>query len=324
MISRKHIMRAVEPESKTAGRIDPVSDPGPVGRFAPSPTGELHFGSLVAAVGSFLEARTRGGRWLVRIEDIDPPREVAGAARRQLAVLARFGMRPDEPVSYQSDFRARHDAAIERLLELGAAFPCACTRKDLSAGGIYPGTCRRGLPAGRSARSIRFAVADTAVEFRDRALGHQRQQPSHQSGDFIIRRADDLIAYQLAVVVDDAAAGVTEVVRGADLLESTGRQILLQRALGLNTPGYLHLPVVVDPQGRKLSKSHGADPVAVLSAPEALALALSALGHPPPSSARRLASLWDWAFTCWNRQRIPRGPVTVQDGRVESYTRQRP
>lgn len=323
MIFEKHIMRAVEPESKTAGRIGPDGDSRPVGRFAPSPTGELHFGSLVAAVGSFLEARTRAGRWLIRIEDIDPPRAVAGAAGRQLAVLEQFGMTPDEPVSYQSHFRDRHEAAIERLLELGAAFPCACSRKDLSADGIYPGTCRNGLPAGRRARSVRFAVADTAVEFCDRAQGAQHQRPSHQSGDFIIRRADDLIAYQLAVVVDDAAAGVTEVVRGADLLDSTGRQILLQRALGLSTPGYLHLPLVVDRQGRKLSKSQADDPVAALPPRAALALALSALGHPPPSAARDLESLWDWAFGHWNRQRIPPGPVTVQDGRVESYTPQR-
>lgn len=317
----KHTMCAVEPDSKIADAPGATRGRSPIGRFAPSPTGELHFGSLVAAVGSFLDARARGGRWLVRIEDIDPPREVPGAAQRQLAALAGFGMKPDQPASHQRQFRQRHDAAVARLLDLAVAYPCGCTRKDLSPEGIYPGTCRNGIPAGRRPRSIRFAVGDQAVTFDDRALGRQRQVPARQSGDFIIRRADDLVAYQLAVVVDDAAAGITDVVRGADLLDSTGRQILLQQALGLSRPRYLHLPVVVDAHGRKLSKSQAADPVAALPVAAALRLALDALGHRPPAACRRLDALWRWAFEHWDPQRIPQGPVTLQDGHLESYTR---
>lgn len=313
-------MAAVEPDSKMLEAPCALEVSTPVGRFAPSPTGDLHFGSLVAAVGSFLDARARLGQWLVRIEDIDPPREVAGAAERQLAVLAKFGMTPDRPVMYQSRSRRRHEAAIDHLQELALAYACGCSRKDLPPDGIYPGTCRSGIPEGRRPRAIRFAVGETEVAFDDRALGLQRQVPARQSGDFIIRRADGLIAYQLAVVVDDAVAGVTDVVRGADLLDSTARQILLQRALGFSTPRYLHLPVIVDANGRKLSKSRAADPVAALPAGTTLALALEALGHPPPPGCQDLASLWTWALEHWKPARIPPGPVTVHDGRVESYT----
>ncbi|MFP4276310.1 MAG: tRNA glutamyl-Q(34) synthetase GluQRS, partial [Wenzhouxiangella sp.] len=298
----------------------PASDQPPVGRFAPSPTGELHFGSLVAAVGSYLDARSRGGQWLVRIEDIDPPREVAGAAEGQLAVLAAFGMQPDQPVVYQRRLGAGHEKAIRHLVDAGRAFPCACSRKQLPADGIYPGTCRHGIPDGRPGRSIRFRVDDGGVVFHDRLQGEQHQVPARQCGDFIIRRGDGLIAYQLAVVVDDAAAGVTDVVRGADLLDSTARQILLQRALDLPTPRYLHLPVVVDINGRKLSKSQADDPVAAQPPVQALALALRVLGHAPPERCDQIAPLWHWALAHWDPERIPRGPVVVQQGRIESYT----
>jgi glutamyl-Q tRNA(Asp) synthetase len=313
-------MRAVEPDSKITANFSEPADVRPVGRFAPSPTGDLHFGSLMTAVGSFLDTRARGGRWTVRIEDIDPPREVAGAAERQLAVLAAFGMDPDEAPSYQSRARTRHEAAIRRLLDSRMAYPCGCTRKELGPDGLYPGTCRNGIPPGRRARSIRFDVADHGVVFEDRVLGTQRQVPACQSGDFIIRRSDGLVAYQLAVVIDDATAGVTDVVRGADLLDSTGRQILLQQALGLPTPRYLHLPLVVDADGRKLSKSQSDDPVRVRNAVSTLALVLNALGHDPPEDCRRLTTLWDWALAHWDPRRIPRRPIIVQDGRVESYT----
>lgn len=313
MCSETSISKADQPRSKPYDRK-------PVGRFAPSPTGDLHFGSLVAAVGSFLQARSGGGEWLIRIEDIDPPRTVRGAAARQVQTLARFGLHPDRPVLYQSANKTRHEAAVNRLLESGLAFRCACSRRDLPASGIYPGTCRNGLPPGRTGRSVRLRVDDQRVYFHDRICGEQSQQPARQTGDFVIRRADDLIAYQLAVVVDDAADGVTEVVRGRDLLESTGRQILLHRALGLSLPTYLHLPLVVDENGRKLSKSSGDDPICRHPPQHALRLALTVLGHPPPATLPNTESIWSWAVAAWNPARIPTSAMTVQSGQIERYT----
>jgi len=297
-------------------------DPSYVGRFAPSPTGDLHFGSMVAAVGSYLQARRMDGLWLVRVEDLDPPREVAGAADRQLQTLARFGLLPDRPVERQSLLRRRHQLALTTLLKRAAAFRCSCTRKDLPADGVYPGTCREAPAAGRPARSIRFRVSAAEIRFHDAIQGPQRQNPAQQCGDFVIRRADGLIAYQLAVVVDDAAAGVTEVVRGADLIESTSRQIMLQRALGLPQPGYAHLPLIVDARGRKLSKSDGADPVDRLPTAGALRLVLRALGHEPPSGKKSLAALWQWAQLNWRLENVPVGPVciSVQGSRSGDYT----
>jgi glutamyl-Q tRNA(Asp) synthetase len=292
----------------------------PTGRFAPSPTGELHFGSLVAAVASFLDVRSRNGRWLVRVEDLDPPREVEGAAERQLSVLKRFGMVPDEPPIYQSRRRIQHDAALADLLDRELAFPCACTRKQLPDSGVYPGTCRTGIPLGQTARSIRFRTGEDPVTFHDAVFGSQTQVPARQTGDFIIRRGDGLIAYQLAVVVDDADAGITDIVRGSDLLDSTGRQILLQRALRLPTPNYIHLPLMVDVNGRKLSKSDNDDPVAALPTCQALTMALSALGHRPPGKWQDLDSIWSWSLENWDRNRIPRTPMVVQAGRIEGYT----
>lgn len=313
-------MSAAETKSKSGPPRAGGSDHKPAGRFAPSPTGDLHFGSLVAAVGSFLQARARGADWLVRIEDIDPPREVPGAAERQLQTLTRFGLVPDGPVVRQSQRRPRHDAALAGLLRSGRAFPCGCSRRDLPAGGVYPGTCREGLAADREARSIRLRVEPGSVCFDDLVFGRQCQQPAEQSGDFVIRRADGLIAYQLAVVVDDAADGVTEVVRGSDLLASTGRQILLHRALNLPVPRYMHLPLVVDGNGRKLSKSQGDDPVSRLAPQQALTLALQTLGHFPPADCSDLDQLWSWAHGHWNPARIPRTAVVVQNGRLEGYT----
>jgi glutamyl-Q tRNA(Asp) synthetase len=281
------------------------------GRFAPSPTGDLHFGSLVAAVGSFLQARARGGQWLVRIEDIDPPREVYGAARSQIHTLKQFGMVPDEPVQYQRHFHARHLAALEQLLASGRAFDCGCSRRDLPESGIYPGTCRNGLRRNQTARSVRLRVSDEPVCFDDLIQGPCRQLPSEQTGDFVIRRADGLIAYQLAVVVDDAASGVTEVVRGADLIDSTARQILVYKALGLSLPQYAHLPLVIDEHGRKLSKSQADDPVHHHAPATALRLALRALDHEPGSAARSLDALWQSALENWDIRRVPRGPVCI-------------
>lgn len=230
------------------------------GRFAPSPTGDLHFGSLLAAFGSWLMARAAGGEWWVRVEDLDPPREVAGAAERQLAALAEFGMHPDGPVVRQSARHALYHAAIDRLLDAGQAFLCHCSRSELAASGGIHRRCLAGVS--RPDPSVRLRVEEgTHVAFVDRLQGPCVQDVSREVGDFVLRRTDGYWAYQLAVVVDDADQGITDVVRGADLLESTPRQILLQRALGLHTPSHAHLPVVLDARGRKLSKSDAARPV---------------------------------------------------------------
>jgi glutamyl-Q tRNA(Asp) synthetase len=250
------------------------------GRFAPSPTGPLHFGSLLAAFGSWLLARHAGGQWWVRMEDLDPPREAAGAARQQLATLEAFGLRSDAPVQWQSRRSAFYEAALQRLLEQGKAFECHCSRSELGAnGGIHRaclGNTRRPDPA------VRLRVADgSVVSFEDGLQGRFSQDVAGEVGDFVLRRADGLWAYQLAVVVDDAAQGMTDIVRGADLLDSTPRQIVLQRALGLPTPRYLHLPLVVDGNGRKLSKSDAALPVDAGDPLPALGAAWRALGQEP-------------------------------------------
>jgi glutamyl-Q tRNA(Asp) synthetase len=226
------------------------------GRFAPSPTGPLHFGSLVTALGSYLDAKAHGGEWLVRIEDLDTPRVVPGAADDILRTLERFGLEWDGPVLYQSSRIEAYEAALEDLRQKGLVFPCGCSRKDV--GDRYPGTCRKALHGRRDMVSWRYRVPDETVEFLDRRLGQQRQNVAEYVGDFVLKRADGLFAYQLAVVVDDGYNGITDVVRGEDLLDSTPRQILLQRALGLPQPRYLHLPVVVNSTGQKLSKQTGA------------------------------------------------------------------
>jgi glutamyl-Q tRNA(Asp) synthetase len=262
---------------------DPAASLRPpyVGRFAPSPTGLLHAGSLVAALASWLDARAHGGRWLVRIEDLDTPRNVSGAAEAILAQLDRCGLRADGAAVRQSQRQALYDAALQRLQAQGRAYPCACSRRDLAlaaaapAGegdapgeGIYPGTCRAGL-AGKAARSIRLrveAIADSGeatIDWTDRRLGPQRQNVARAVGDFVLKRADGITAYQLAVVVDDAAQGITDVVRGEDLADSTARQILLQRLLALPTPRYLHTPLVRSADGTKLSKQTGALPLSL-------------------------------------------------------------
>ena len=275
-----------------------------IGRFAPSPTGDLHFGSLVSAVGSFLEARTANGIWLLRIEDIDPPREIAGSASRITQDLARLGLIADGPVLYQSKRLVAYNNAINRLLENGLAYRCACSRKDLPESGVYPGTCRNGIKDGKEARSVRLHVDPDVCVFTDKLQGQISEYPADISGDFIIRRADGLIAYQLAVVIDDDFQGVTHVVRGADLLDSTSRQICLQKALGLKSPDYMHLPVVISSDGRKLSKQLQADPVKNQDPVYAVGQALNFLGQKPPANLS-LKGLWDWAFQHWNRDLIP-------------------
>ena len=250
------------------------------GRFAPSPTGPLHFGSLVAALGSWLMARQAGGQWLVRIEDIDPPREVTGAAALQLRTLAAFGMEPDEPIAHQSQRGDLYRDALERLLASGDAFTCHCTRSDLAANNGVHRACIAG--AARPDPAVRLRVPEAScIAFHDRILGDIAQDVALEVGDFVLKRADGCWAYQLAVVVDDAEQGITEIVRGADLLDSTPRQILLQQRLGLPTPRYAHLPLILDEHGRKLSKSLAALPVDARDPLPALRAAWQALGQEP-------------------------------------------
>ncbi len=270
-----------------------------VGRFAPSPTGWLHAGSMVAALASWLDARAHGGRWLVRIEDVDGPRCIAGAEDAILRQLADCGLHPDAPPVRQSDRGALYAQALERLHAAGRAYGCRCTRREiaqaLQARGldrerhgdlVYPGTCRPGGPQPvpwPEARAVRLRTCadggrDTVIDWTDRRLGAQRQNLSREVGDFVLRRADGLWAYQLAVVVDDAAQGVTDIVRGEDLADNTPRQILLRRHLGLPQPRHLHTPLVLAADGQKLSKQNGAAPVDTGRPAEVLAAAARALG----------------------------------------------
>lgn len=280
------------------------------GRFAPSPTGPLHFGSLVAAFGSWLAARRAGGEWLVRVEDLDPPREVPGAAEAQLQALAGFGFESDSPVWRQSERGDPYAQALDRLLAQGLAFECHCSRSDLAADG---GTHRQCVAnAHRPDPAIRLRVPDGCeIAFEDAVHGRIEQRVDLAVGDFVLRRTDGLWAYQLAVVVDDATQGVTDVVRGADLLDSTPRQILLQRALGLPTPRYLHLPLAVDGEGRKLSKSLAALPVDAAVPLPALRAAWALLGQDPDTLAnlRDRDALLAAATGAFDPSRIPRGPV---------------
>jgi glutamyl-Q tRNA(Asp) synthetase len=276
------------------------------GRFAPSPTGPLHAGSLVAALASWLDARAHGGEWLVRIEDLDPPREVPGAAQRILRQLAAFGLESDRPVVWQSARGAAYAAALERLKAAGLAYPCTCTRAEVAAAsraaglpeGVYPGTCASGLRPGGSARSWRLRVPSGMQRFTDRAAGELSQDLKAAVGDFLLRRADGLWAYQLAVVVDDAAQAITDVVRGADLLDNTPRQRALQAALGVPQPRTLHVPLVLTAQGEKLSKQTGAAALDEQDVAGELTRALAHLGLPrlgadrPAAALMRAVDLW--------------------------------
>lgn len=284
-----------------------------LGRFAPSPTGPLHPGSLVAALGSWLMARRQGGQWLLRVEDLDPPREVAGAAQAQLRTLAALGLWHDGTVEFQSARGDRYAAALARLIRTGDAFECHCSRADLAdSGGIH----RRCVAAVRRADpAIRLRVPDgCVVDFDDAVHGRVVQDVATYVGDVVLRRADGLWAYQLAVVVDDAAQGITEVVRGADLLDSTPRQILLQRRLGLPTPRYAHLPLVVDASGRKLSKSLAALPVDAAAPLATLSAAWTILGQDADAvaAATDTEDFLAHALAAFDPARIPRGPVPVR------------
>lgn len=284
------------------------------GRFAPSPTGPLHFGSLIAAVGSYLEARSHGGAWLVRMEDLDPPREMPGAADAILGTLEAYGFEWDEAVLYQSRRSDVYETVLAQLRQDGMLYPCACTRKEIAdsalqgiEGPVYPGTCRNGLADGRLPRAWRVRVSETEIAFEDAIQGEIRQNLTRDIGDFVLKRADGFYAYQLAVVVDDAAQGITHIVRGADLLDSTPRQIYLQHLLGLPTPHYTHLPVAVNAAGEKLSKQTLAPPLDNANPGPLLWLALDFLGQQPPAELRRagLAELWQWARHHWRTADIP-------------------
>ena len=286
-----------------------------IGRFAPSPTGPLHAGSLVAALASYLDARVNHGRWLIRIEDIDEARTVAGAAEDIIQTLAAFGMRSDGEILWQSTRQIRYSAAFDKLGD--AVYACACSRKEiadsrltLAADGavIYPGTCRNGLAPGRTPRAWRLRVPAASdphalIQFDDRWQGLISENLPEHVGDFVLKRADGFWAYQLAVVVDDAEQGVTDIVRGADLLESTPRQIYLQRLLGFSTPRYLHVPAVVNDRGEKLSKQTGAQPLDVGSPIKALMEAAVHLGLALSRAPSSVDEFWALAIPAW-RQRF--------------------
>ncbi len=293
-------------------KMQVMSETTPVyrGRFAPSPTGPLHLGSLFCAAATLLDARSHGGVWLVRIEDIDPPRDMPGADRLILDTLAAFGMASDEPVVWQSKRCDLYEAALARLYALHRAYGCACTNSDIAHAcgllhlpkGVYPGTCRRGT-LGKPVRSVRFLTEDREVAFTDRLCGPVKQNVEKEVGDFIIRRADHLWAYQLCVVVDDADQGITDVVRGSDLLASTARQIELQQALGYRTPRYLHTPLILGPDGEKLSKQRKA-PAVTAKAPLATLTALWPHFGLPAFKADTLTGFWKTAVEIW-RDNIP-------------------
>lgn len=285
-----------------------MSQPSPrIGRFAPTPSGHLHFGSLVAALASYLDARASGARWLLRMEDLDPPREVPGAADAILRALDNYGLHWDGPVLYQSQRSEAYAEAVEQLISRGLAYACSCSRKQLAGALIYPGTCRS---AGRSRHdaAIRLQVPDADYGFSDRVQGHYSRNLAREDGDFIIQRRDGLFAYQLAVVVDDGLQGVTDVVRGADLLDSTPRQLYLQQLLGLPHPQYLHVPLLLQPDGHKLGKSYRSPPLPADRAAPLLTRALRALGQQPPAALQHAlpAEVLQWGITHWQASAIPR------------------
>ena len=313
------------------------------GRFAPSPTGPLHFGSLVAAVGSYLDAKHHQGKWLVRIEDLDTPRTVKGAADNILRTLETFGLYWDDDVLCQSQRTAAYEEALQKLQTIGAVYPCACTRKEIAdsalhgiEGQIYPGTCRNGIPSGREGRAwrvrtdihlpIRHELVEghkghidrfrtgfdklspngLRIEFTDALQGLITQHLENEIGDFVVKRADGLFAYQLAVVVDDAFQGITHVVRGADLLSSTPRQIYLQRLLGLTTPAYMHLPVAINAQSEKLSKQTLAAPVDAHNISGTLWRTLEFLRQQPPAelASCKPEEILEWAIANWDKDKL--------------------
>ncbi len=288
-------------------KCDAMPDTLYTGRFAPSPTGPLHFGSVIAAAASFLDAKSAGGKWLVRIEDVDEARTEEGATSAILRLLDALGMEWDGEVIVQSRRKALYRDALASLSH--EIFDCSCSRRDYS--GIYPGTCREGAKG--PARAVRVKVEDSEISFTDRIQGKYSQNLAREVGDFVLFRADGFFAYQLAVVVDDIDQGVNRVVRGADLLDSTPRQIYLQRLLGAASPGYAHVPVAVDQAGEKLSKQTRAEPAE--AGVDVLFRALEFLGQNPPIELRdaAIAEFWKWAVSAWDIEKIPK-MARIQEG----------
>ena len=288
-----------------------------IGRFAPTPSGHLHFGSLVAALASYLDARAVDGRWLLRMEDLDPPREEPGAQAAILKALESYGFEWDGEMVRQSDRHEAYQQVIDRLFSQGLAYACTCSRKQLEPyQGIYPGLCRN---AGHDAEdaAIRLRVPELEYHFVDRVQGEFRQHLGREAGDFVIRRRDGLYAYQLAVVLDDAWQGVTDIVRGADLLDSTPRQLYLQELLGLPQPRYLHVPLITQPDGHKLGKSYRSPPLTADQATPLLLRALRALGQQPApelvdASPRELLA---WGVRHWDAGQIPR-TLTLPEAQI--------
>ena len=292
----------------------PVSITNYIGRFAPSPTGPLHFGSLVAAVGSYLEAKTKGGKWLLRIEDIDPPREIKGATKSIIHTLEQFGFEWDEHITYQSRRYDIYQEYIDKLLHRSLAYSCGCSRKDIAAaatrsanGLVYPGTCRTGLGK-KESRSVRLLTENIDIHFQDLIQGDIIQNLESESGDYVIKRADGLFAYNLAVVIDDQLSGVTDIVRGYDLLPCTCQHIYLQRTLHFDTPRYAHLPIAINETGQKLSKQNLAKEVHVKEKIKNLFNALTFLNQNPDKQLLDgdLDSIWEWAIDNWNIEPIMR------------------
>jgi len=278
------------------------------GRFAPTPSGPLHFGSLVAALASCLDARSRGGQWLLRIDDLDREREAGGAREAILHDLEALGFEWDGPVHAQQGRGGRYRQAVDELLAAREAFPCACSRREINeqteageSGAIYPGTCREGLPPGRETRSIRLRVPDDVVRFTDEWAGPVEQHMAREVGDFVLWRVEDIASYHLATVLDDVDAGITRIVRGADLLDSTPRQILLQRLLGLPTPDYAHFPLVRTDDGRKLGKQTHAPRIDTSRPARTLLAALDFLHQSPPPelASATMDDVWTWALSHW-------------------------
>jgi glutamyl-Q tRNA(Asp) synthetase len=287
----------------------------PCGRFAPTPSGPLHLGSLLAAAGSYLDARHRGGRWLLRIDDLDRDRSRPGLADEIVATLARFGFEWDGSVCFQSRRSDLYRAALSDIVRNGLAYACRCSRSVLSAlqgfepgaEPVYPGTCRDDPEAARAEHALRFRIpqSEPPVAFEDGFQGLVRQDCAREAGDFIIRRRDGQIAYHLATVVDDAEQGVNEVVRGADLLPSTPRQMLLQRALDLPAPRYAHLPLLTEPDGRKLAKSRRAVPLAADASRELWRVLRWLRQAPPPElAAAPVREIWGWAIPAWRPEAL--------------------
>ena len=280
------------------------------GHFAPSPTGPVHFGTLIAAVGSYLQAKKNNGAWLIRIEDVDVTRKIEGADVDILNTLEAFGFEWQGDIVYQSERSEYYQQALDQLITQSLVFPCICSRKQLaeSNSDVYPGSCRdRNLPE-KNQHALRLQAKDISIKFNDTVMGAQSQNIKQQCGDFIIRRRDNLFAYQLAVVVDDALQNITEIVRGADLLDSTARQIYLQQLLHYPTPDYCHLPLAIDATGNKISKSEGAAKIDINNKEKSLISALNFLGQQAPAELVKsnINDIWKWAIDNWDIDQVPK------------------